>query len=156
MREPPPFPTPYDITDIPAFPFVPQWQHWLLVLAALSAAMLIAHFWVRRSDAVGRHELDTQQVKARLKDLLVKVSSGGDEGLKSLFAASLLVRRKLSLDIGEDLTCRSAAEIEDLFKLKVMQNPELTESLLDLERLKYGRHDWAKRAAALESCIKNL
>lgn len=118
-------PEPYDITDIPYFPYVPGLTAWAAVIAFLALAVLL-RLWCQR-EREPRIEIDSfAWALAQLKQLALFKQQGSQVQVSRFVS---VVRRLLEAVEGIDVASLSPAEI---LKLQQQLNSEPARKLLDL------------------------
>lgn len=156
MPDAPPIPTPYDILPLPRFAFVPEAQHWLVLIAVLLIFAVFSRLMLRRRNADGGALLDERTAIQRLEQLAEICADGGDPAVEALFSASLIVRRALSSKFDRDLTRLTCTELKMAFDSTPLRGSALQSAVLKLERLKYVREEPHEWGTAIRACAREL
>ncbi len=135
---PTPIPTPYGITDIPAFPYQPGWLEVLAIPTVV--ATLIALAFLRERSAYFRNRKRykaRRQIEEQIKSLETLNVSERDRFAR----LALLIRRTLTLiDPTENYSTLSALELKGrVVKKTQAEIHHLIETLIEIEDLRFSR-----------------
>jgi hypothetical protein len=141
MNTPEPLPTPYDITPIPIFAYIPALSTWLVLLALGIVAAALAYGF-GRGGRLRRERVNSYRL---LLSELASLRAGMEAAAPTKFAKdtisrlSLLLRRYITLRGGTAVWQLSPAELTQTIKgLQSAPLKKLMQSVLALEQMKYA------------------
>ena len=150
---------PYDITDIPFFPYVPGWVLWAaLLVAALLSNLLIRKLAsrARKAPALDAYEIASAELQTSLKRLSDTTVESGNEARSIAARAALMVRRFLSMVTGMELSTLSAAELMSSADSIGEKYSSVLAELAALEDLRYNPAADKRSVAAALSRVAEL